>query len=125
MANGQVDHYAETYKSLVTLSTEVFKFCALTNGGAAVAILAYLGNVAGKERPLPDMRCAMAAFLIGLFFCGLSMFFAYLTQLKRLNRLAEGRKLQGDWRLTAAMSFVVLSLAAFASGSMIAVWSFR
>jgi hypothetical protein len=125
MTNGQLDHYADTYKSLVTLATEAFKFCALSNGGAAVAILAYLGNVAGKERPLPDMRCAMAAFLIGLFFCGLSMFFAYLTQLERLNRLARGQNIQRDWRLKAAMFFVILSLAAFATGSMIAVWSFR
>ena len=41
--------WLETYKSLISLSTEGFKFCALANGGAAVAILAYLGNVAGKN----------------------------------------------------------------------------
>jgi hypothetical protein len=37
-------HYTETYKSLITLSVEGFKFCALANGGAAVALLACLGN---------------------------------------------------------------------------------
>jgi hypothetical protein len=40
--------WLETYKSLISLSTEGFKFCALANGGAAVAILAYLGNVAAR-----------------------------------------------------------------------------
>ncbi len=31
------EHFIETYKSLVALSTEGFKFCALANGGAEVA----------------------------------------------------------------------------------------
>jgi hypothetical protein len=91
------DHLIETYKSLVTLSTEGFKLCALANGGAAVAILAYLGNVAGKDPPVPvpDMRCAMGAFLAGLVFCGFGMFFAYLTQLERLDRIVKGQDTRG------------------------------
>lgn len=34
-------HWIETYKSLITLAVEGFKFAALANGGAAVALLAY------------------------------------------------------------------------------------
>lgn len=81
------DDWMETYKSLVSLATEGFKFCALANGGAAVAILAYLGNVAGKGGTAPDMRTPMAAFLSGLVFCGLAMIVAYWNQLNRLNRV--------------------------------------
>jgi len=93
------DDWIETYKSLVTLSTEAFKFCALANGGAAVAILAYLGNVVGKDHlvPVPDMRYPMAAFLEGLVFCGLAMLFAYCIQFRRLNRLAQAMNPKGDW----------------------------
>ena len=40
------DYWLETYKSLITLSIERFKFSAFANGGAAVALLAYLGNIA-------------------------------------------------------------------------------
>ncbi|WP_126457804.1 hypothetical protein [Sulfuritortus calidifontis] len=116
--------WSETYKSLITLATEGFKFCALTNGGAAVAILAYLGNVAGKECSVPDMRYAMASFLAGLLFCGLGMLFAYLAQLKRLNRLVEQQDTKNDCRLYAALFFVVLSLAMFGIGSWLAVESF-
>ncbi len=47
------DDWVETYKSLITLSTEGFKFCALANGGPAVALLACLGNVAGKDHSVP------------------------------------------------------------------------
>ena len=35
-------HLEETYKGLVPLSIEAIKMLALVNGGAAVAILAYL-----------------------------------------------------------------------------------
>jgi hypothetical protein len=119
------DDWVETYKSLITLSTEGFKFCALANGGAAVALLAYLGNVAGKDHsvPLPDMRCPMGAFLGGLAFCGIAMLFAYLSQLERLNRVVRGEDTRGDWRLTVAMVFVILSL--FGTGSLLAVVSFK
>jgi hypothetical protein len=121
------DDWIETYKSLVTLSTEAFKFCALANGGAAVAILAYLGNVVGKDHlvPVPEMRYPMAAFLEGLVFCGLAMLFAYCIQFRRLNRLAQAMNPKGDWPLLIiAMGFAILSLIAFATGSGLAVVSF-
>lgn len=125
--NGNLDHngWVETYKSLIALATEGFKFCALANGGAAVAILAYLGNIAGKGGAVADMRCAMSTFLAGLFFCGCGMFSAYLTQLQRLNRVAAKQDPGGDWRLKLAIFFVALSLIAFSIGSWFAVVSFR
>src|SRR5574340_1764301 len=101
--------WQETFRALVTLATEGFKFCALANGGAAVAILAYLGDIAGKGGPVPEMRCAMASFLFGLLFCGCAMLFAYLTQLKRLNLLADSKDTRGDWRLGLSVMFIVLS----------------
>lgn len=116
--------WQETYRSLLKLSTEGFKFCALANGGAAVAILAYLGDIAGKEGSVPDMRCAMLSFLLGLFFCGVAMLYAYLTQLKRLNNLVDGSGTRGDWRLVVSLVFAVLSLFAFGLGSLLAVTSF-
>lgn len=42
-------HPEETYKSLTTISVEALKALALINGGAAVAILAYLGNLASHS----------------------------------------------------------------------------
>lgn len=125
MTNNMKDtDWQETYSSLLKLSTEGFKFCALANGGAAVAILAYLGDIAGKDGPVPDMRCAMLSFLLGLFFCGVAMLYAYLTQLKRLNNLVDGNGTRGDWRLVVSLVFAVLSLFAFGLGSLLAVTSF-
>jgi hypothetical protein len=68
----QKEHALETYKSLIQISVEGMKLLALLNGGAAVALLAYLGNVAGKGSQTPDMRYPMGFFLAGLVLCGLA-----------------------------------------------------
>jgi len=123
-------HYTETYKSLITLSVEGFKFCALANGGAAVALLAYLGNIASKGASVPNMRLPMAWFLVGLGLCGLAMFLAYLTQLYLFRESRDGA-LPGAvmanrhrWMHTSSMTAFALSLAAFCVGSWTAVTRF-
>ena len=120
-------HWLETYKSLVTLSVEGFKFSALANGGASVALLAYLGNVAGKGATTPDMRFPMAAFLAGLLTCGFAIVFAYLTQLKLLNESSQSStpRLSHGWLLWVAIILFVFSLAAFGIGAWQAVVRFR
>jgi hypothetical protein len=119
-------HWLETYKSLITLSTEAFKFAALANGGAAVALLAYMGNIAGKGVAAPDMRFPMAAFLAGLFLCGTAMLFGYLTQLKLLDesRGKEKPTVKHHWLLRTAIALFACSLIAFGYGSWLAVVGF-
>ena len=121
------EHWLETYKSLITLSIEGFKFSALANGGSAVALLAYLGNVAGKSVQVPDMRFPMLTFLIGLTACGLSMLFAYLTQLKLLNEVGcpERPAFTHAWLLGGAIILFACSIVAFGVGSWQAVIRFH
>ena len=120
------DHWLETYRSLITLSIEGVKFSALANGGTAVALLAHVGNVAGKASPTPDMRVPMAAFLVGLCACGFTMLFAYLTQLRLLNEISrvESTRLTHGWPLWFAILMFTSSIAAFAVGSWQAVVRF-
>jgi hypothetical protein len=127
MADVMKEHWLETYKSLITLSIEGFKFSALANGGSAVALLAYLGNVAGKSVSTPDMRCPMLAFLTGLAACGLSMLFAYLTQLKLLNEIGRQEKplFTHGWLLWCAIILFAFSIFAFGVGSWLAVIRFH
>ena len=121
------DHWIETYKSLIAISIEGFKFSALTNGGAAVALLAYLGNISGKVGPLPDMRFSMAAFLAGLALCGFAMLTAYLTQLKLLNEIGQNAtpRVKHTWPLWIAIFLFACSLLAFGIGSWQAVVRFQ
>ncbi len=119
------EHRIETYKSLIQISVEGFRLLALLNGGAAVALLAYLGNIAAKGMPGPDVRWPLACFLLGLVLCGLSFFGSYYTQLKLFNE-AMGRTVGGQhvpW-LWGTGVIALASLASFAAGSWVAVSAF-
>lgn len=125
----QRQHAVETYKSLIQIAIEGFKLVSLFNGGAAVAILAYLGNVAGKGNSVPDMRLSMSFFLAGLLFCGLAMLAGYLTQLSLYNetvlRLATSWYRRHVYWLWIAIILVFLGILAFSFGSYSAVLAFK
>ena len=126
MPDIQKEHAVESYKSLISISIQGMKFLALLNGGAAVALLAYLGNALGKSTPVPDMRYAMGSYLLGLICCGAAFYASYMTQL-HLYQESMGRRPPGEhnrW-LARGMILCLLSLAAFAAGSFCAVLRFR
>lgn len=123
------EHALETYRSLIQISMEGMKLLALLNGGAAVALLAYLGNVSGRGAQTPDMRFPMAFFLVGLIVCGLAFLCSYLTQLRLYDESVHqpSTVLAPRWPfwLIAAISCVVLSLLCFAIASFLAVVRFE
>jgi hypothetical protein len=78
-------HLTETYKGLITLSIEALKMLALVNGGAAVAVLTYLGNLASHSPApthLPDIKPALLWYCMGLVGTVVAFIAAYLTQLR-------------------------------------------
>jgi hypothetical protein len=78
-------HLTETYKSLITLTVEALKMLALLNGGAAIAILTYLGNLASRQPAavhLPDIKLALWCYSGGVAATTLAFIFAYATQLR-------------------------------------------
>ena len=119
------NHQIETYKSMITISVEVLRLLALLNGGAAVAMLAYLGHVAGKGAHVIDMRLPMVCYVAGLVLCGLAYFGSYVTQLRLFNE-SQGRPgvLPHTQPLYLTMILALLSLVAFAVGSVIAAYRF-
>ena len=84
------EHAVETFKSLVQISLEGLKLLALLNGGAVVALLAYMGNIAGKGLPVPSLFIPMLCYVTGLLFCALAFLFGYFTgrrnSARRLSR---------------------------------------
>ena len=119
------NHQLETYKSLVTISVEGFKYSTAINGGAAIAILAYLSNVAGKTAA-PDFRFAMAAFLIGVVFCGVSFCGSYCTQLKLFNEAMSNKSAtKHSTVLYITLGCYLISVLAFAVGAWLAVTAFK
>ena len=76
------------FKGLLTLGVESLKIMALINGGAAVAILAYLGNIASRTPPpahMPHMRSALLLYAAGVLATALAFIGAYATQLRLYN----------------------------------------
>lgn len=78
-------HLTETYKSLITLSIEALKILALINGGAAVAILAYLGSLASHTAAplhLPvTIKLALLCYCFGLLLTAFAFLLSYSTEL--------------------------------------------
>ena len=94
--------------------------------GAAVALLAYMGNIAGKGLPVPSLFIPMLCYVTaGLMFCALAFLFGYLTQSLLYNestgQLRPGAHL--SLRI-AAVGFSVVSMVAFSAGSLVAALIF-
>lgn len=119
------EHWLETYRSLITLSLEGFRYLALINGGAVVALLAYLGDAGG--RLAPRLGCAFLGFLAGLALCGLGLFAGYVTQLWLLSEGGSVREFYKSHRLPLYLGMVLYlaSIAAFSVGSWSAVSAFE
>jgi hypothetical protein len=117
------EHSHETYRSLIQISVEGFRFLALLNGGAAVALVAYLGNLAAKgAAPGPDVRWPLGAYLVGLVLCAFCFLTSYRTQFAVYNELqGRIRPRMHMWWVRATVGLALGSLVAFSVGSWWAV----
>jgi len=75
-------HLQETYRGLVTLSTDALKALALVNGGAAVALLTYLGHGTTPSHANVLFLIALGCWCLGLLLTTLAFIVAYVTQLR-------------------------------------------
>lgn len=110
----QNDHQIEMFKSVIEAGQTALKSATLINGGAAVALLAFLGNLLTKEAPkgimfpIASINYAMAVFVAGVGFAGLATGVRYLTQFA----------FAGAWLRTGhALNLIsnLLALASFAA----------
>jgi hypothetical protein len=105
-------HLTEAYRSAVSFLTEALKMLVLINGGAAVAVLTYLGNLATRTAPtpLPHIRPALICYCAGVAVAAMGFIFAYLTQM-RLQQEA-GRQAPGGSHTGFATTTFMLAMAA-------------
>lgn len=118
----------ETFKSLITISLEAFKYLALVNGGGVVALLSFAGNLASKGLVVPTLPTTIAAgsMLLGLALCGVAMLSAYKTQLRLWQEgvgKADPNGRPHPWFLNAAIASAGTSILLFALGSGFGVWA--
>jgi hypothetical protein len=114
-------HLEETYRALIPLSVEAIKMLALVNGGAAVAILAYLGNLAKYVAHQPNMVRPLMWFCAGLLASATTFIVAYHTQLRLYQEerdRADGKpvvQLHG-YLITVGSFLLFFAAVAFAVG---------
>lgn len=119
MLNMSDEKSLSTYNSLISISIEGYKFLALINGGALVAMLTFIGNMKVKCVLNGNHFIPFYFFSWGLFLCGLSMAVGYLTQLRIANSKNE------NITLALAILFFISSLLAFLIGCYLAINSLQ
>lgn len=71
----------ENFKAVITQGQNALKAAFLMNGGAAVAILAFMGKLSdSKPSFITNFNEPMMIFVFGIFLAGLSSGFTYLSQ---------------------------------------------
>jgi hypothetical protein len=97
----------------------------LVNGGAAVALLAYLGSLAAHKPPsaaLPPIRPALLCFSGGIVAALAAVVVAYIAQgmLFREERLGGSRSGNHVYSVSTGVALAVLSAFAFGFGCWLA-----
>lgn len=130
MVSSDIDnqHSIETYKSLIAIGQFSLRFVLMINGGAIVALIAFVGDLGSSTGRLPDVGAALTFFVLGIAVGGAAVVTTYLTQLVLYN---EPRpeisppflRSHKPW-LWATIGFVILSVVFFAIGSFDAIASY-
>lgn len=118
-------HLEETYKSLIQISIVVMRFILIANGGAAVAMLAFAGNLYANNIELPpSFKFAMLFFLGGVTSGGITCVLSYRTQ---LTLYREERDKLGTNKhhiaLYLTMFFALLGIFLFGLGSWFGIYT--
>ena len=115
-------HRSETFKSLVPISIEAMKMAVLVNGGAGIALLAFLRNALGKcDKPVavPSLGLSLRLFGIGIALGAFTFAFSYLCQNALYNEsIGRGNRFPINhilW-LRLGIIFALLSFGLFAYG---------
>lgn len=119
------EHAIETYRSLISIALAGLKTLLLINGGAVVALLAYLGQSPQGPTLAPRILWSLGAFVAGVLLCICAFFGSYQTQFalytETISSAWKSRFSFRTWqRITVVLVF--LSGVAFAIGAFSSVW---
>ena len=120
----------EQLRGLIDFARDVLKLATLINGGAAIALLAFVGVVlsipsadSSLDRSL--IVCAIVVFTIGVLLSSIGVVTGYITQYKHFQE-AIGKVPVGGlkfWHITAFI-FAVLSILSFVIGVALSLVAF-
>ncbi|WGS43711.1 hypothetical protein LFL97_09400 [Burkholderia sp. JSH-S8] len=90
-ADWHKEHRVETYKSMIVVSHEAYKYLALLNGGAAAGMLANSTKLL-ELVGVSNFRVSLELFAWGLVSTAVALIFSWLTQ----NRLHNENLLRSE-----------------------------
>ncbi len=119
------EHKIETYKSLISISTEGFKALQYLNGGAVFAVLTYLGSLKSPNvEALSYAKCPLTFFILGLVCATCVYLTSYATQFALYNENVNQSSYVGAkhqvW-LGISYALCIFSLILFSLGTMTAL----
>ncbi|MCE3230502.1 MAG: hypothetical protein K0R52_430 [Alphaproteobacteria bacterium] len=115
------------FQSLIDLTIFSIKSLIAINGGAIIALLAFIGNILSKEIAYPlGISCALSWYCVGITSAILELMFAYFFQVFEIE---GGAKFPCLWHNREcfrylAIASAALSLASFIVGSIKTVNTF-
>ena len=107
----------EQFQSTIEIGTQVLKIAILINGGAAIALLTFLGNTNGNIKTI-FLVAALKLFSSGIVFATLGGFLTYVAQrlhLASISKNGAGSK-AGFWLGNLGVFLVFVSICLFAAG---------
>ena len=117
--NAESARRVEMFKSVITAGQSALKSAILINGGAAVAILAFVGSIWEKSIALCTviyLLVAMGLFTVGVLLGAVASGLTYLAQ----RAYAQEREKGGNRLNVAIISCVVVAYVLFLVGSLVA-----
>lgn len=122
----------EMYDMLTQFATGGIKILLMINGGAAVAVLAFLGNLlrstnANVSMMIRPLARSMIAYTAGVVFATLTAFGAYYCQLQfiELGDGAGGAKTRSITIFMAISSIVFFAVGSIGAGYSIGCYFFE
>lgn len=115
------------FESVIEAGQTALKSATLINGGAAVSLLAFLGNLLTKEPPIGTtfpihaLSQAMLIFFLGVGFSGTATAVRYFSQ----AAYARKKNCQGDYIKWVAITLAILSFGAFFYGGVEAYYAIQ
>lgn len=104
-------HKIETYKSMISISTEAFKALQYLNGGSIVAMLTYIGHMQPFDaKMICHLKYSLTFFIIGLVSATVVFITAYLTQLS-LHNENIGNTAAGNHKVWLGISLLLCSIS--------------
>ena len=116
--------HAEMFKAVIESGLSALKAAILINGGAAVALLAFLGSIASRQGApgvelIGPMSLAMMKFFFGVGVAGAALGSRYLSQAFYAEQLRHPAQ---KWTLWLALVFLGIAIIAGATSFCLFFW---